>query len=375
MRESIAVEPALPKPVAVPMADCGFIQAAIRLPAIEQGENRKLLFSAVKVFSIVEKGICLKKNIRRRRNDTLLILNFVSRIIHAIFQDYISVAHKLAFESLHFRGKIRRLQQRKKLRHRHTNCVKNVSAPLVKSVHSFISVAQIRRVFPQTVKLHEEPRKPRVVIEPAIIRTALNIVKHYASFRIEQLPQHIRGVLFQAYFKSYRQLIRKTQIPRNKRPHTHPLPTAIVIVPMRVKNVRLLIIIDEVCAVQGTTRQMILLFRGNKVTASLGKFHERRQSECAAPCVHAFARDAVFPLAGMKRRQRQRYLHIRLTFPPDDCNASLLAFKNHEMLRLNLDVRRISPQTLVEIVLMKSVLILGTRNPEPPKVAKHIQSC
>ena len=97
MGESIPVIAPLAEPVAVPVADCSFMQMVVRLLAVEEFEDGDLLLGSAQVFFFPGHFVNLKNDFGRRLYDRLLVIYLRSRISRSDLNQLVGMTSEQIF--------------------------------------------------------------------------------------------------------------------------------------------------------------------------------------------------------------------------------------------------------------------------------------
>ena len=168
VRESVSEDSAFSEPVAVPVADCSFMQMVVRLLAVEEFEDGDLLLGSAQVFFFPGHLVNLKNDFGRRLYDRLLVIYFRSRISRSNLNQLISMTSKqifYCFQILLFSCLFQLLTEH---HNRHFNRIKTESILFIKFLCDMNCCLQIFFFSPQLPAFKKECHCPWVVVKPKI---------------------------------------------------------------------------------------------------------------------------------------------------------------------------------------------------------------
>lgn len=97
LRQRIVVRasPTFTEPIIIPIAKRNGIQTVIGLTAVELFQQGEMFFRFLQIFLFFRQQIRIDEKTRRRRYDVLLVIDFVRRIIRAVFFDSTNMFPKI----------------------------------------------------------------------------------------------------------------------------------------------------------------------------------------------------------------------------------------------------------------------------------------
>ena len=189
VRESVSEDSAFSEPVAVPVADCNFMQMVVRLLAVEEFEDGDLLLGSAQVFFFPGHLVNLKNDFSRRLYDRLFVIYFRSRISRSNLNQLISMTSEqisYCFQILLFSCFFQLLTEH---HNRHFNRIKTESILFIKFLCDTNCRLQVFFFSPQLPAFKKECHCPWVVVKPEIAVVLSGTVANKTCCCIYQLAK------------------------------------------------------------------------------------------------------------------------------------------------------------------------------------------